>query len=153
MINTFQGKKGAWIANMREDRKETTFCQETTEARLECEKPTSAGMMACQETTACHEATDANLENTEPDPGKMQFVVEHQEVPKDDAIVKPVKARRKRRRGRKLTAGRRGEPKELTRGDCGSERKLAASYRKMSRHSAVAQRKRNVIRKIGTQKI
>jgi hypothetical protein len=43
----------------------------------------------------------------------MQSVEEHQ-VPKEDAVVKSVKGRKKRSRGRKSTAGRRGEPKELT---------------------------------------
>jgi hypothetical protein len=57
----------------------------------------------------------------------MQSVGKHQEVPKEDALVKPVKER-KWHRARKLVAGRPGEPKELTRGYCGSrkERPLPA---------------------------
>jgi hypothetical protein len=55
-------------------------------------------MKACQKATACHEVTDADLEKTEPYPGMMQSVGEHEEIPKEEAIVKPVKERRKRRR-------------------------------------------------------
>jgi hypothetical protein len=56
-VNAFREKMDAAIGNRKDDRKETTFCQEKTEARLECEEPTSAGMKACQETTASQEAT------------------------------------------------------------------------------------------------
>jgi hypothetical protein len=38
-------------------------------------------------------------------PQYKKSVVEHQEVPKEDAVVKPVKGRKKRHRGRKLDAG------------------------------------------------
>jgi hypothetical protein len=81
----------------------------------------------------------------------MQSVAEHQEVPKEDAIVKPVKGRKKWHRGQKVAAGQRGEPKEPTRGDCGSLRKLAAACRKVSCRAAVAWCKGNVFRKIRTQ--
>jgi hypothetical protein len=54
---------------------ETMACQETTEARLEEEKPTSV---------------DRKPEAAE------------EEVPVEDAIVKPVKGRKKRYRGKKL---------------------------------------------------
>jgi hypothetical protein len=67
---------------------------------------------ACQETTASHEATEADAEKIEPNPGMMHSISEHEEVPKEDAIVKPVKGRKKRHRGQKLAAGQRGEPKE-----------------------------------------
>lgn len=35
----------------------------------------------------------------------MESKMEHQEVPKEDTIVKPVKGQKKRHRGRKLAAG------------------------------------------------
>jgi hypothetical protein len=54
--------------------------------------------MACQETTAYHEVTKTDTEKIEPDSGMMQFVAEHQEVPKEDAIVKPVEGRKKQHR-------------------------------------------------------
>ncbi|PNF30540.1 hypothetical protein B7P43_G09927 [Cryptotermes secundus] len=68
----------------------------------------------------------------------MQSTVEHQEVPKEDAVVKPVKGWKKWHRGKKRAAGRREEPKELTQGDCGSQRILAAACRKVSHHATVA---------------
>jgi hypothetical protein len=74
---------------------------------------------ACLETTACYEATERDTENIESDPGMMQSVVEHQEIPNEDAIVIPVMRRKKRHRGKKLTAGRSGKLKERSRGYCG----------------------------------
>jgi hypothetical protein len=65
--------------------------------------------------------------------------------------VKPVKGWKKWHRDRKPAAGRRGEPNELTRGDCGSGKKLAAACKKITRRATVAWRKRNVLRKIVTQ--
>jgi hypothetical protein len=79
-----------------------------------------------QETTEIHPDTE------------MQSVDENQEVPSENAVVKSVKERKKLRRGRNSTAERRGEPKELTRGNCESRRKLAAACRKVSRHATVA---------------
>jgi hypothetical protein len=80
------------------------------------------------------------------DPEEMETETEQWEVPKDRAAVKPVGGLRKRHRGRKLAAGRRGEPEELTRGDCGSGWKLAASGRKVSRRARVAWRNMHIIR-------
>jgi hypothetical protein len=37
---------------------------------------------ARRKTTACQETTKANTEKTEPDPGMMQSIKEHQEIPK-----------------------------------------------------------------------
>jgi hypothetical protein len=82
---------------------------------------------------------------------EMEAVAEHQEVPAEEAAVKSSGKMKKRHRGRYLAAGRRGEPNELTRQDCGSRRKLAAACRKVSRHAAVIWRKKNVFRKIRTQ--
>jgi hypothetical protein len=48
--------------------------------------------------TACHEAMKANTEKTEPDPGMMQSIEEHQETPKGEAAVMPVRGLKKRRR-------------------------------------------------------
>jgi hypothetical protein len=69
-------------------RKEMMACREKTEARQEEEKPTSVDRK----------------------PG----VAEHQEVPKEDAVVQPVKGWKKRHRGKRQAAERLGEPKELT---------------------------------------
>jgi hypothetical protein len=54
----------AWMTDMNDNRKETMYCQEMTEA---------------------------NTEKTEPDPGMMQTVAEHEVVPKEESVVKPVK--------------------------------------------------------------
>jgi hypothetical protein len=84
---------------------------------------------------ACLGETVANKEKI--NPGMMQSVEEHQDVPSEDVTVMPVKGLKERHRGRKSIAERRGEPKELTRENCGSRRKLAAVCRKVSRHAAV----------------
>jgi hypothetical protein len=88
----------AWTAGMKAEQKETMACQQTTEARLECKETT---------------------------PEDMEAV--HREAPMDDAVVKLVGGRKKRHMGRHLAAGRRKEPKELTRGGCGSWGMLAAA--------------------------
>jgi hypothetical protein len=89
---------------------------------------------------ACQGTTEACLESES----------EHREVPNEDAVVKLVRGRKKRHRGRKQAAGQRGELEELNRGDCGSQ-KLAAACRKVSRRATVAWRKRNIFRKSWTQ--
>jgi hypothetical protein len=78
----------------------------------------------------------------------MQSVVEHQNSPSEDVVVMPVGEPRKWGRVRKSTSGQRGEPKELNRKNCGSQTKLAAACRKVSRHATVVWRKRNLIRQI-----
>jgi hypothetical protein len=73
--------------------------------------------------TATQAKTDGKLKEltettektqTEPSPGMMQSVGEHQEAPRKEAVVIPVRGRKRRHRGRKQAARRRGEPKELT---------------------------------------
>jgi hypothetical protein len=80
-----------------------------------------------KETMSFQETTEAHLE-----------CEEHQVALNEDAVVKPVKGRKKRHRGRKPAAGRREEPKELTRRDCGSGKKLVAACRKVSSCATVA---------------
>jgi hypothetical protein len=91
------------------------------------------------------EATDLKA-----NPEEMESESEHGEVPKKDAAVKRVKGRKKQQRDWHLAAGQCGEPKELTQGDCVSQRKLATTCRKVSHRATVARRKRNVFRKIWT---
>jgi hypothetical protein len=100
-----------------------------------------------KETMACQVTTEACLDNKEPNPDDMESEVERREVPEEEATVKYSGTMKKWHRGRNLAAGRRGEPKELNRGDCGSRVKLAAACRKVSRRAAVAWRKRIVVRK------
>jgi hypothetical protein len=104
---------------------------------------------------ACQETTEANPEMMEPNPDMEckettpeDVEAVHREVPMEDAVVKLVRGRKKRHRGRHISAGRRRKPKELTRGDCGSRGKLAAACRKVSCHAAVAWRKRKLSRNI-----
>jgi ElaB/YqjD/DUF883 family membrane-anchored ribosome-binding protein len=101
--------------------------------------------------TSTQAKADGKLkELTEPREEMMQTAGEHQLVPRVDAVIIPVRKRKRRLRGRKQAAGRHGEPKELTRGDHGSRKKLAAACRKASRCATVAWRKRNVFRKSWT---
>jgi hypothetical protein len=100
---------------------------------------------------ACLGQMKVHTKKTEQDPGMMPSVEEHQYTSTEEVAVMPVKGLRKRRRGRKLTAGRRGESKEVTRGNCGSRRKLDAACRKVSRHATVAWRKRKLFRKSETR--
>jgi hypothetical protein len=89
-------------------------------------------------------------ELTQPREEVMQSAEEHQQVPNEDAMVIPVRIRKRWHRGREEAAGRRGEPKELNQGDRGSQEKLAAACRKASCRAKVAWRKRNVFRKSWT---
>jgi hypothetical protein len=114
----------AWVAEMRDSRKGTVACQEKTDTFMDCKEPTSENM----------------------DSG-----AEHREAPMEDSIVKPARGWKKWQRGQHLAAGRCGEPEELTRGDCGSQGKLAATCRQVSCCAAVAWCKRNVFRNIRTQ--
>jgi hypothetical protein len=77
--------------------------------------------MSCQETTACHEEMEANSQKIEPDPGMMQSVGEHQEVPKKEAAGMPFEEPRKQRRKRNLAAECSQKLKERTRGYGGSQ--------------------------------
>jgi hypothetical protein len=92
---------------------------------------------------ACHEAMEADTEKTAPNSGMMHSTAEHQEACNEDAIVKPVEGWKKQHRGRNQAAGQRGELKELTQGDCGSQRELAATCRKVFHHARMAWYKGN----------
>jgi hypothetical protein len=77
-------------------------------------------------TMACLGQTEANTEKI--DPGMMQSVEEHQDVPREEVVVRQVKGLRKRRRVRKSTTGQRGEPKELTRGNHGKDERRTINF-------------------------
>jgi hypothetical protein len=68
-----------------------------------------------KQTMYCQETTEANTEKTEPHPGTMQYMEEHQEIPKEEATVMPVRGLRKRHRDRNLATGRRQKPKRGSR--------------------------------------
>jgi hypothetical protein len=132
-------------ANKKAELEQMLASQEKAEAnrkadlenlRRRMEEMLTANQNGLKEMIACKEATE-----TEPDPGMMQSVEEHQEIPKGEAAVMPVREPRKRRRVCNLTTGRRQKRKERTRGYRGSRRKSAAACKKVSRHAKVAWRK------------
>jgi hypothetical protein len=103
-----------------------------------------------QKTFRSESAPSQEAMETKPDPGMMQSVEVHQEIPKEDATVMPVGGLRKRRRDRNLAAGRRQKPKERIQATCES-RRLAVTNKKSTRRATVAWRKRNVFRRTVTQ--
>jgi hypothetical protein len=100
--------------------------------------------MSCQEMEARQDEQKLTPMDRKPEAAKV-------EVPKEDAVVKPVNGRKRRHRGKKQAAGRHEEPKKLTRGDCGSRMKLAAACRKASRHATVARRRKDTFKNKWTQ--
>jgi hypothetical protein len=155
MIAAIKGKMDAMITNIKNARKEMTACQEVTVANSEKMEPNLEEKETVLERHEIpnEEVTVHSQEamKTEPDPGMMQSAEEHQEFPKEDAAVMPVRGLKKRRRDRNLAAGRRQKPKKRIRASCESKRRSAAACRKVSRRARVAWRKRNVVRKIVTK--
>jgi hypothetical protein len=86
---------------------------------------------------------EACLKFEEPTSVGMKPEAEHQEVSKEHAAVKTGKAPSKQHGDQHLAARK---PKELTQGDCGSQRKLPAACRKVYHHPRVAWRKRNTVK-------
>jgi hypothetical protein len=103
------------------------------------------------EWTACQDVMEANPEKMESNLKEKEAVVQRQDIPIENVAMMPVGEPRKRRRGGKLIAGRRGKPKKLNRRNCGSRKKLAAACRKVSRYATVAWRKRKLFRKSETR--
>jgi hypothetical protein len=148
----------AWITDIKDARKKMTASQEATEANPEKMEPNLKekeavlewqeipneeaaihSLRACQiEMMACQETKEARLECKGPTSVDMESEAKHKKVSKEHAAMEIVKALRKLHRGRKLAAGRCGDPKELAQRDCRSWRKLAATCRKVSRHARVA---------------
>jgi hypothetical protein len=60
---------------------------------------------------------EACVGKLEANPEKSDAVVEHREVPKKQATVKPVRALKKRHRGGHLAVGRRQKVKKVTQGN------------------------------------
>jgi hypothetical protein len=74
----------------------------------------------------------------------MESEAEHREVSKEHAAVETGKAPSKQQRDWHLAAGHHGKPNKLTRGNCGSLTKSAATCRKVPHHARVAWHKRNI---------
>jgi hypothetical protein len=91
--------------------------------------------------------TKAYPEQMEANPEEIESEAEHEKFPKEQAAMKPVGGLMKRHRGRNLVAERLQKPKEMTWGDCGSLKQLAAVGMRTTRRAEVAWRKGNVIRK------
>jgi hypothetical protein len=87
----------------------------------------------------------------EANPDEMKSGAEHQEVSKENATAKPVRALRKRHRGWNLVAECHSQLQERTWGNCGSRKKLAATGRKMTRHAGATRHKVHVVRKYQTR--
>jgi hypothetical protein len=154
-------------ANTNDDRNESTACKDVMEVSTEKMEPnleeneevverqrvhdddTAIHLLKDDrnETTAYNEAT----EKMETDPGIMQSVEEHQDVPTEAVVVRAVKGLKKRHRGRKSTAERRGKPKKGTGGYSGSRRKVTVAGKRTSCHATVAWLKRKVFRRSGNQ--
>jgi hypothetical protein len=84
-VNALIGKMDAWFTEMKDGRRETMACQEATEANPE--------------------KTEVCVNSKEPSPEEIESESERQEVPTKDAIVKPVRGRKKWQRGWHLAAG------------------------------------------------
>jgi DNA polymerase III gamma/tau subunit len=105
-----------------------------------------------EEETMASQEMEERLEKEEPTSvDRKPEVAQHRKVPVEDAVLKQVNGRKKRQRSKKQAAGRREEPKKLTRGDCGSRMKLAAACRKVSRHTTVTRRRRDAFKNERTQ--
>jgi hypothetical protein len=103
----YQMKMDAWIVNMKNDLKEMTACQDAMEANPEKMEPTDRAIAILEQTIAITKTNQEQMEDTDlkGNPEEMECELEHWEVPKEDAIVKLVKGRKKRHRDRKLAAG------------------------------------------------
>jgi hypothetical protein len=95
---------------------------------------------------SCQETTEANTEKTEPDPGTMQSMEEHQEIPKD-----LVGGLRRQQRDQNLATGRRQKPMGRIQASCESRRRSTITGRRMTLCATVVWHKKNIFRKIGTQ--
>jgi hypothetical protein len=82
-----------------------------------------------KETTACQEATEACLRNKESSSLEVEPVAVHEEVPKEETAVKPIGTLMKRYGDRHLAVRRRVQSKKRTQGNGGSRKKLAAACR------------------------
>jgi hypothetical protein len=71
----------------------------------------------------------------------MQSGVVHEEVPKEEAAVKPVRALKKQHRGWHLAAELHRMLKERAKGNGGCQNKLAVARRRMTHFAGVAQHK------------
>jgi predicted ATP-grasp superfamily ATP-dependent carboligase len=105
-LDIYQAKTDAVLLAMQV--METSHKETVTENKPETEVKT----MACQEMEAHQEEKLTSLD-------RKPEAAEEEEVPVEDAVMKPVNGRKKRQSGKKQAAERCEEPEELTRGICG----------------------------------
>jgi hypothetical protein len=103
------------------------------------------------EIRAIQEKTDANLKEIIEDmkaereamevyPEEMKSVAEHEEVPKEEAAVKPVRALKKQHGDQHLAIACHGQLKKQTQGDGASWKELVTTCREMTRRAIPAWR-------------
>jgi hypothetical protein len=82
----------------------------------------------------------------------MQSRGEYQDVPREGAVVMPVKGQKKRCRVQKLAVEHRQKLKEVTQEYCGSRSRVTVATKRTSRHATVAwQKKKKLLRKDRTR--
>jgi hypothetical protein len=82
-----------------------------------------------KEVKASREVTEAYPEKMEANPEEMKSEVDHEEVPKEEATVKRVRALKKRLEDRHLAVGCHVQLRKWTQADGGSWKKLATTHR------------------------
>jgi hypothetical protein len=165
ILVAYNPTRGNWCQKLKDFNKGSMESQQIVEILLSIQAKMDANIKAYYEEMmamvdayherimACLRKTEAHTEKTEPDPGMMQSVEEHQEIPKEEAASMPVGGLRKWRRDRNLAAGRHQKPKGRIQASCESRSRLTIAGKKMTRRATVAWHKRNVFRKIETQRI
>jgi hypothetical protein len=92
-----------------------------------------------KEMTTYEEATEACLEKLEANPGELQFVVVHQEVPKEEAVGEMITVVKDRH----PVVGHHQQPKKRIKGSDWSWQKLAATQGPLTRCAIPALHKRH----------
>jgi hypothetical protein len=142
----------ACMEDIKNDRKETTACQDAMEANLETMEPNPGGnevvverretlneegtvctLRACRnETMANQETMEARLKKDKPTSMELKPEVADEEVTLENAVLVPVGEPRKMRWDRHVAAQRRQEVQKRTQRKDGCRKNLAAA-----RHAAV----------------
>jgi hypothetical protein len=81
------------------------------------------------------EEMKAYLEKQEANPEGTKSTMEHEEVPKEESAVKTARALKKRYGDQHIAVGHHRQLKKWSQADGGSQKKLAAAHRQMTRHA------------------
>jgi hypothetical protein len=92
----------------------------------------------CPEFTTCHEEIEGYTEKIQQDPRMLQSVVEHQDVPKEEAALILVGGLREWRRDWNMTLGCHYKLKGRVQVSCESQKRLTIAGRKMTHCARVA---------------